>query len=373
MKRFACFVIALFATIWALRAQQTIVTYTPDGVKTYDTAEPPSELLDTTQFVVSYRMLYRQRPENEHPMEDLLLLQIGRNVTKFYSYKTWQTDSLVRVTPPEQVMANLGSFHGGVQDVLFRNAAAGRLTHTDQIGMDHLLYTEPLPDCGWELTDGERTILGYACRRAACTFRGRNYEAWYAPERRLSFNEELTHNDGLLVNSVMRREGCAYDVANDIIRENVASFNKQLDEEGELSFGMVGIFKLSGRNLVFVPRRASAYEFYGMAPFTMRPLNALQAEPRRSRAAASWFAANRTYLKIAASILVLLVLSGVGDVIQPENGVCAIGSGGNYALSAARALMRNTDMTARQIAEESLKIAGEICIFTNDHITVEEV
>ena len=182
MKRFACFVIALFATIWALRAQQTIVTYTPDGVKTYDTAEPPSELLDTTQFVVSYRMLYRQRPENEHPMEDLLLLQIGRNVTKFYSYKTWQTDSLVRVTPPEQVMANLGSFHGGVQDVLFRNAAAGRLTHTAQIGMDHLLYTEPLPDCGWELTDGERTILGYACRRAACTFRGRNYEAWYTPE-----------------------------------------------------------------------------------------------------------------------------------------------------------------------------------------------
>ena len=135
--------------------------------------------------------------------------------------------------------------------------------------------------------------------------------AWYAPERRLSFNEELTHNDGLLVNSVMRREGCAYDVANDIIRENVASFNKQLDEEGELSFGMVGIFKLLGRNLVFVPRRTSAYEFYGMAPFTMRPLNALQAEPRRSRAAASWFAANRTYLKIAASILVLLVLSFV--------------------------------------------------------------
>ena len=182
MKRFACFVIALFATIWALRAQQTIVTYTPDGVKTYDTAEPPSELLDTTQFVVSYRMLYRQRPENEHPMEDLLLLQIGRNVTKFYSYKTWQTDSLVRVTPPEQVMANLGSFHSGVKDILFRDQAAGRLTHTDQIGMDHLLYTEPLPDCGWELTDGERTILGYACRRAACTFRGRNYEAWYTPE-----------------------------------------------------------------------------------------------------------------------------------------------------------------------------------------------
>lgn len=182
MKRFACFVCALFATIWALRAQQTLVTYTPDGVKTYDTAEPPSEVLDTTRFVVSYRMLYQQRPENEHPMEDLLLLQVGRNMTKFYSYKTWQADSLVRVTPPEQVMANLGSFHGGVRDELFRDRKAGRLTHTDQIGMDHLLYTESLPAIDWELTDEERTILGYACRRAIGTFRGRSYEAWYAPE-----------------------------------------------------------------------------------------------------------------------------------------------------------------------------------------------
>ena len=182
MKKLLVTLVVLAASVCAVQAQQTLVTYTPDGAKTYDTAEPPSEVLDTTRFVVSYRMLYQQRPENEHPMEDLLLLEVGRNMTKFYSYKTWQTDSLVRATPPEQVMANLGSFHGGVQDVLFRDQSAGRLTHTDQIGMDHLLYTEPLPDCGWELADGERTILGYVCRRAACTFRGRSYEAWYAPE-----------------------------------------------------------------------------------------------------------------------------------------------------------------------------------------------
>lgn len=182
MKKLLVTLVVLAASVCAAQAQQTIVTYTPDGVKTYDTVEPPSEVLDTTRFVVSYRMLYQQRPESEHPMEDLLLLQIGRNITKFYSYKTWQTDSLVRVTPPEQVMANLGSFHGGVQDVLFRDQTAGRLTHTDQIGMDYLLYTEPLPAIDWELEEGERTILGYACRRARCTFRGRHYEAWYAPE-----------------------------------------------------------------------------------------------------------------------------------------------------------------------------------------------
>ena len=181
MKKLLVTLVVLAASVCAAQAQQTIV-YTTDGVTTFDTTELPGEVLDTTRFVVSYRMLYERRPENDHPMEDLLLLQVGRNVSKCYSYKTWQTDSLVRVTPPEQVLANLGSFHGGVQDIFFRDAAAGRLTHTDQIGMDHLLYTEPLPAIDWELTDGERTIVGYACRRARCTFRGRSYEAWYAPE-----------------------------------------------------------------------------------------------------------------------------------------------------------------------------------------------
>lgn len=182
MKKLLVTLVVLAASVCAAQAQQTIVSYTTDGVTTFDTTELPGEVLDTTRFVVSYRMLYERRPENDHPMEDLLLLQVGRNVSKCYSYKTWQTDSLVRVTPPEQVLANLGSFHGGVQDIFFRDAAAGRLTHTDQIGMDHLLYTESLPAIDWKLTDGERTIVGYACRRARCTFRGRSYEAWYAPE-----------------------------------------------------------------------------------------------------------------------------------------------------------------------------------------------
>ena len=77
-------------------------------------------------------------------------------------------------------------------------------------------------------------------------------------------------------------------------------------------------------------------------------------------------------MMIVADAETMVLVDGTGNVIEPEN-VCAIGSGGNYALASARALMRNTDMTAKQIAEESLKIAGEICIFTNDHITVEEV
>ena len=66
------------------------------------------------------------------------------------------------------------------------------------------------------------------------------------------------------------------------------------------------------------------------------------------------------------------LLSGTGDVIEPDDGVCAIGSGGNYALAAAKALLRNTELTAKDIAQKALEIASEICVYTNGHITVEE-
>ena len=69
----------------------------------------------------------------------------------------------------------------------------------------------------------------------------------------------------------------------------------------------------------------------------------------------------------------LLILSGMGDVIDPEDGLCAIGSGGNYALAAARALAANTKLSAHDIAVKSITVASEICIFTNNHIIVEEV
>ena len=67
------------------------------------------------------------------------------------------------------------------------------------------------------------------------------------------------------------------------------------------------------------------------------------------------------------------ILSGNGDVIEPENGIAAIGSGGPYALSAAQALADHTKLDARTIVEESMKIAGKICIYTNEEITIEEL
>ncbi|MBO5659231.1 MAG: ATP-dependent protease subunit HslV [Duodenibacillus sp.] len=78
-------------------------------------------------------------------------------------------------------------------------------------------------------------------------------------------------------------------------------------------------------------------------------------------------------MMIVADANVTLILSGNGDVIEPENGIAAIGSGGSYALSAARALREHTEMDAEAIARAALKIAGDLCIYTNQNHTVEVI
>ena len=78
-------------------------------------------------------------------------------------------------------------------------------------------------------------------------------------------------------------------------------------------------------------------------------------------------------LLLVSDVTQTFLISGAGDVIEPDGGVAAIGSGGPYAVAAARALAENTDLPARKIAEEAMKIAGKICIYTNETFTIEEL
>ena len=78
-------------------------------------------------------------------------------------------------------------------------------------------------------------------------------------------------------------------------------------------------------------------------------------------------------LLVVASEENILLLSGTGDVIEPDGGVLGIGSGGPYAVAAARALMKHTDMSAAEIARQALGIAADICVYTNDNVTLEEL
>ena len=83
------------------------------------------------------------------------------------------------------------------------------------------------------------------------------------------------------------------------------------------------------------------------------------------------------YLRRLEALLIVadkessLIISGNGDVLEPDDGIIAIGSGGGYALAAARALVGNSNLSAKEVAEEALKIAAGICVYTNDNITVE--
>ena len=75
-------------------------------------------------------------------------------------------------------------------------------------------------------------------------------------------------------------------------------------------------------------------------------------------------------LQIVMDADTLLIISGTGEVIEPDDEIAAIGSGGNYALAAARALKAHSDLSAKKIAHEALKIASQICVYTNDNIRV---
>ncbi len=82
---------------------------------------------------------------------------------------------------------------------------------------------------------------------------------------------------------------------------------------------------------------------------------------------------NAEAMMIVADKDTLLILTSVGDVIEPDDGICAIGSGGNYALAAAKALMKNTKLDAKSIATKAMEIASDICVFTNTNYVIEEV
>ncbi len=98
--------------------------------------------------------------------------------------------------------------------------------------------------------------------------------------------------------------------------------------------------------------------------------------PRAAVALAKDWRTDRVLRRLEALLIVAdqdvtLVISGAGDVIEPDDNVAAIGSGGSFALAAGRALVRHSDLDAEQIVDKALRIAADICIYTNDHISIE--
>ena len=156
--------------------------------------------------------------------------------------------------------------------------------------------------------------------------------------------------------------------------------------DGQVTMGQNTVMKHSARKVRRIYGGKVLAGFAGSVADAMTLFDKFEAKleeyrgnlPRAAVEVAKLWRTDRMLRQLEALLLVmdrdhLLLVSGSGEVIEPDDGIAAIGSGGNYALAAARSLARHTDLPARAIAEEAMKIAAEICVFTNDRVTVEEI
>ncbi|MGO4937111.1 ATP-dependent protease subunit HslV [Fundicoccus sp. Sow4_H7] len=157
--------------------------------------------------------------------------------------------------------------------------------------------------------------------------------------------------------------------------------------DGQVTMGESVIMKGSARKLrriyndqVIVGFAGGVADAITLSEMFEEKLQAHQGQLRRAAVeVAKQWRTDRSLQKLEALLIVMneetiLLVSGTGEVIEPDDGILTIGSGGNFALAAARAMLRNTnEMSAKDIAYQSLKIASEIDIFTNDNIIVEEM
>ena len=156
--------------------------------------------------------------------------------------------------------------------------------------------------------------------------------------------------------------------------------------DGQVTMGQSVIFKNNAikvrriyNNKVVAGFAGSVADAFSLCERFEEMLNKFSGNLMRSAVelAQTW-RSDKVLRKLEAMLIVadserVLIISGNGDVIEPQDNICAIGSGGNYALAAAKALAENTDLSAKEIARKSLLIASQICVFTNDNLVVEEV
>ena len=156
--------------------------------------------------------------------------------------------------------------------------------------------------------------------------------------------------------------------------------------DGQITFGENTVFKTTANKLrrLYSGKVIAGFAGSVAAAFTLferfeKKLSEHRGNlVRASVELAKEWRSDRILQKLEALLIVadsehIFVISGSGEVIEPDDNIAAIGSGSSYALSSARALYRHTNLSARTIVEESLKIAAEICVYTNDHISVLEL
>lgn len=156
------------------------------------TAQEP--VIDRAHMKCLYRYVYTFDTLKNELRDDLLILQIGKEVSKCYSYYTFQSDSLQRTPDGAKVWSELfrraiekdgiyGDFpHVRMSTYVYKNYPTGQMTITDRISLQDYCYVDSLHTQTWTMGDSTREVLGYTCQQATADFRGRRWTAWFATD-----------------------------------------------------------------------------------------------------------------------------------------------------------------------------------------------
>lgn len=186
MKRIFMLIVALALGISVVMAQniQSITITKPNDASALSVK---SSTIDKAYLKCqySYKWVKDTTDATVAPKTDDMILEIGKTVSKFYSYRAFQTDSALTATPDrniEETIAISQKYRGGSSVAVFKNFPKGKETITDKIGTGYYLYEEELPDFQWTICDSTSEILGYPVQMATCSFRGRDYIAWFTTD-----------------------------------------------------------------------------------------------------------------------------------------------------------------------------------------------
>lgn len=184
MKKITITTMLSLATIIAGYAQNVQVIRVEGGgmsANSVSATEHKEIAKGVMEFMYDYRFL-RDTTDITSESTDRMILQVGYGISKFSSYRTMQIDSLIRMSTADQVQANPERYIGGTSWSVYKNYPTGKFTTTDKIATDWFLVEELIPELQWTLTDDTKEILGYKCKSAKCSFRGREYSAYYTDE-----------------------------------------------------------------------------------------------------------------------------------------------------------------------------------------------
>lgn len=159
------------------------------------------KVLDNAYLKCQYKHSYLKDTLDVATYDDLFILQIGKNISKFYSYYTFQADSLAKTADGDKVWKEI--FNKSLEDFnrhrdrnrwmnsfprarsstfVYKNYPSGKMTVTDGIIGEYAIYKDSLNAQQWQIADSVKTVLGYACQMAECDFRGRRWTVWFAPD-----------------------------------------------------------------------------------------------------------------------------------------------------------------------------------------------